>query len=94
MLRLILYGVLQLFYGVAYYLCGTITAILYRVQKGTFIAYIAINAIIENNISYKISINYCSIKTQIVIILNKSMSIVISTFSEHTTIFRTLSIDI
>ena len=40
------------------------------------------NAIIELNISYKISINYCAIKTAI------------STFSEHIIIFRTLSIDI
>ena len=63
---------------------------LYSVLTGTFIA---INSIIEINISYKISINYCSIKTQIVIILRKILntaSTVISPFSEHITIFRTL----
>ena len=34
----------------------------------------AINAIIEINISYKISINYCSIKTQFLIILSKDLN--------------------
>ena len=61
------------------------------------IAIYEINAIIELNISYKISINYCSINTQIVIILrtNFKYSTVVSTFSEHNiTIFQTLSIDI
>ena len=47
---------------------------LYRVQTGTFIVYIAINVITEINISYKISINYCSIKMQIVIILRKILN--------------------
>ena len=48
------------------------------------------------HISYKLSINYCAIKTQIVIILSKTLNtaLSISTFSEHITIFRTLSIDI
>ena len=48
------------------------------------------------NISYKISINYCSINTQIIIILRKKFkcSTVISVFSEHIIIFRTISIDI
>ena len=40
--------------------CIAIYRLLYRVQIGTFI---------EHNISYKISINYCAIKTPIVIIL-------------------------
>ena len=43
-----------------------------------FFAYIAINAIINNNISYKISINYWAIKTQIVIILSKTLIIGLS----------------
>ena len=52
-------------------------------------ALIAINAIIEINISYKISINYCSIKMQIVIILSKKFkystvrSVSILQFCEH-----------
>ena len=48
--------------------------IFYRFQTGTFIALIAINAIIEINISYKISIYYCSIKMEIVIILRKILN--------------------
>ena len=46
--------------------------VLYRVQTGIFIALIAINAII---IPYKISINNCSIKMQIVIILRKTLNL-------------------
>ena len=53
----------------------------------------AIKTIIEMNISYKNSINYCTIKMQIVIILCKTF-INLFTFRKHITIFRTLSIDI
>ena len=45
------------------------------------------------HISYKISINYCSIKMQIVI-HNIEKNFKYSTFSEHITIFQTLSIRI
>ena len=57
----------------------------------TVIALIAINAFIVINISYEISINYCSIKIQIVIILRKILNTALSSvrsvsilkFSEH-----------
>ena len=64
---------------------------LYRIQKGIFTAQIAINATIEINISYKISINYCVMKVPIVIIFSKTLNTTLSQvcsesilpFSEH-----------
>ena len=42
------------------------------IQTCTFIAYIAINTIIELNISYKVPLNYWALNKQIVIILSKT----------------------
>ena len=52
--------------------------ILYRVQTGKFKAIYAINAVIEINISHKVSISYCLIKMQIVIILSKILNTTLS----------------
>ena len=52
--------------------------VLSRVQAGNFIVKIVINVIIVINISDKISINYCLIKMQIVIILRKILNTAVS----------------
>ena len=52
----------------------------YHVHISIFIAQIAINAIIELNISYKVVINNCAINMQIVVILSNQQT---STQREH-----------